>query len=27
MAFEKAAPGISLIIAWDDVKVTLPIDY
>lgn len=27
MAFEKAASGISLIIAWDDVKITLPIAF
>lgn len=27
MVFEKAASGISLIIAWDDVKVTLPIAF
>jgi hypothetical protein len=25
MAFEKATTGISLVIAWDDVKVNLPI--
>jgi Protein of unknown function (DUF2911) len=27
MVFEKAASGISLIIAWDDVKITLPIAF
>jgi hypothetical protein len=27
MAFEKAATGANLIIAWDDVKVTLPIVF
>jgi hypothetical protein len=25
IAFEKAASGVSLVIAWDDVKVSLPI--
>lgn len=25
MVFEKAASGINLIIAWDDIKVTMPI--
>ena len=27
MAFDKTATGSNLIIAWDDVKVTLPIAY
>ena len=27
MVFEKSATGYNLIIAWDDVKVSLPIVY
>jgi len=27
MVFEKASPGASLIIAWDDVKVSVPIVF